>query len=58
VIFEEGPGGRGTLVTVLQEFRIGMVERIWQVITGRNPRQEILENLRHFKARAETRENQ
>ena len=58
VIFEEDPGGRGTLVTVLQEFRIGMVERIWQVITGRNPRQEILENLRHFKARAETRENQ
>ena len=53
VIFEEGPGGRGTLVTVLQKFRIGKVERICQVFTGRNPKQTILENLRHLKARAE-----
>jgi uncharacterized membrane protein len=53
VIFEEGPGGRGTLVTVLQKFRIGKVQRICQVFTGRNPKQAILENLRHLKARAE-----
>jgi uncharacterized membrane protein len=54
VIFEEGPNGRGTLVTVLQQFRIGKVEKIWQVITGRNPKQAIVEDLRQFKARAET----
>ena len=53
VIFEEGPGGRGTLVTVLQKCRIGKVQRICQVFTGRNPKQTILENLRHLKARAE-----
>jgi hypothetical protein len=53
VIFEEGPSGRGTLVTVLQEFRIGKVEKSWQVVTGRNPKDAIVENLRHFKARAE-----
>ena len=58
VIFEEGPGGRGTLVTVLLEFRIGKVEKIWQVVTGRNPKEAIIENLRHFKARAETGKNQ
>jgi uncharacterized membrane protein len=58
VIFEECPGGRGTLVTVLQESRIGKVEKIWQVITGRHPKQAIVENLRNFKARAETVKNQ
>lgn len=57
VVFEEGPGGRGTLVTVLQEFRIGKVEKIWQRITGRNSKQAIVEDLRQFKARAETSEN-
>ena len=58
VIFEEGPSGRGTLVTVLQQFRIGKVEKIRRVVTGRNPKQTIVENLRNFKARAETGENQ
>src|SRR3984957_14893726 len=53
VIFEEGPGGRGTLVSFLQKFHIVKVERICQVFTGRNPKQAILENLRHLKARAE-----
>ena len=56
VIFEECPGGRSTLVTVLQEFRMGKVEKIWQVVTRRNPKQAIVENLRQFKARAETGE--
>jgi uncharacterized membrane protein len=58
VIFEEGPSGRGTLVTVLQQFRIGKVEKIRRVVTGRNPKQTIVENLRNFKARAETGKNQ
>src|ERR1700678_1324678 len=56
VIFEECPGGRGNLVTVLQELRIGKIEKVWQVVR-RNPKQAIVENLRQFKARAETREN-
>jgi hypothetical protein len=34
----------------------GKVENIWQVVTGRNPKQAIVENLRHFKVRAETGE--
>ena len=57
VIFEEGPGGRGTLVTVLLQFRIGKVEKIWQVVTGCNSKQAIVEDLRQFKARAETGES-
>jgi uncharacterized membrane protein len=56
VIFERAPGNRGTLVTVLQEFRIGKLAGMWETITGRNPKQSIIENLRHFKALAETGE--
>jgi uncharacterized membrane protein len=51
VIFEPSPGGRGTMVTVLQEFRMGKL-----TIVGRNPKQAVIENLRHFKALAETGE--
>jgi uncharacterized membrane protein len=57
VIFDEAPDGRGTLVTVLQEFRIGKLEKFWRTVTGRDPKQEIIENLEHFKARAETGES-
>jgi hypothetical protein len=35
---------------------MGKVEKIWQVVTRRNPKQAIVENLRQFKARAETGE--
>jgi uncharacterized membrane protein len=56
VVFEKDPAGRGTLVTVLQEFRMGKFDSLWQTITGRNPRQAVIENLRHFKALAETGE--
>ena len=56
VIFESSPGGRGTLVTVLQEFRMGKLTSAWQTIVGRNPKQAVIENLRHFKALAETGE--
>jgi uncharacterized membrane protein len=56
VIFESAPGGRGTVVTVLQEFRMGKLTSAWETITGRNPKQAIIENLRHFKALAETGE--
>jgi uncharacterized membrane protein len=56
VIFEEAPGGRGTTVTVLQEFRMGKLAGAWETFVGRNPKQAVIENLRHFKALAETRE--
>ena len=56
VIFDEAPGGRGTMVTVLQEFRMGKLTAMWETIVGRNPKQAVIENLRHFKALAETGE--
>ena len=56
VIFETAPGDRGTLVTVLQEFRMGKLTSAWETLTGRNPKQAVIENLRHFKALAETGE--
>ena len=46
----------GTLVTVLQEFRMGKWASLWETIVGRNPKQAVIENLRHFKALAETGE--
>jgi uncharacterized membrane protein len=56
VVFETAPGGRGTIVTVLQEFRMSKLASAWETVTGRNPKQAIIENLRHFKALAETGE--
>ncbi|HET6145650.1 MAG TPA: SRPBCC family protein [Candidatus Acidoferrales bacterium] len=56
VIFDATPGNRGTIVTVLQEFRIGKLTSMWETIVGRNPKQSVIENLRHFKALAETGE--
>ena len=56
VIFEAAPTGRGTMVTVLQEFKMGKLAIAWETLTGRNPKQAVIENLRHFKALAETGE--
>jgi uncharacterized membrane protein len=56
VVFEPSPGGRATMVTVLQEFRMGKLTSLWETIVGRNPKQAVIENLRHFKALAETGE--
>ena len=56
VVFEPAPGGRGTMVTVLQEFRMGKLASAWETLVGRNPKQAVIENLRHFKALAETGE--
>jgi hypothetical protein len=44
------------MVTVLQEFRLGKLANAWETIVGRNPKQSVIENLRHFKALAETGE--
>jgi uncharacterized membrane protein len=56
VIFEAAPEDRGTIVIVLQEFRLGKLANAWETLTGRNPKQSVIENLRHFKALAETGE--
>jgi uncharacterized membrane protein len=56
VIFEDAPGGRGTLVTVLQEFGQGKLKTAADTATNRNPKQSVIENLRHFKAFMETGE--
>jgi len=56
VIFETAPGNRGTIVIVLQEFRMGKLASAWETLTGRNPKQAIVENLRHLKALAEAGE--
>jgi uncharacterized membrane protein len=56
VVFEEMPGNRGTSVTVLQEFAMSKLASAWETLAGRNPKQAVIENLRHFKALAETGE--
>ena len=56
IVFEPAPGNRGTMVTLLQEFRLGKLANMWETIVGRNPKQSVVENLRHFKALAETGE--
>jgi uncharacterized membrane protein len=56
VIFDAAFGNRGTIVTVLQEFRMGKLASMWETIVGRSPKQSVIENLRHFKALAETGE--
>jgi uncharacterized membrane protein len=56
VIFDTATGDRGTIVTVLQMFRMGKLTSMWETIVGRNPKQSVIENLRHFKALAETGE--
>ena len=43
-------------MTVLEQFHAGKLSRLWETITGRDPKQSVVENLRHFKALAETGE--
>ena len=56
VIFENAAGNRGTIVTVLMQFKLGVLDNALATMTGRNPKQAVVENLRHFKAFAETGE--
>lgn len=56
VIFEKAPGGRGTIVTELQQFWMGKLASAWQTLVDRNPKQGVRESLRNFKALAETGE--
>ncbi len=56
VVFEPAPGGRGTFVVVLMAFEMSKVASAWQTFTDRNPKQRVIENVRHFKALAEAGE--
>ncbi|KAA6462121.1 SRPBCC family protein [Acidobacteria bacterium AB60] len=56
VIFDTAAGGRGTIVTILQEFGFGRVSSATATVLSRNPKQAVIENLRHFKALVETGE--
>ena len=56
VIFEPAAGARGTNVILLMAFEVGKLASAWQTLTNRNPKQGVIENLRHFKALAETGE--
>ncbi len=56
VVFDEAPGGRGTIVTLLQEFGQGKLATAMETVASRSPKQAVIENLRHFKALAETGE--
>jgi uncharacterized membrane protein len=56
VAFEPAPSGHGTMVTWLQQFHQGKLATMWAALTGRSPKQAAIENLRHFKALAETGE--
>jgi len=56
VMFEDAIGGRGTMVTLLQQYRLSVLENLTQTIRGRNPKQGVIESLRHFKAFCETGE--
>ncbi len=58
VTFVEAPSGRGTLVTLLQQFKVpgGSFGNAAAGVAKRSPRQTVKENLRHFKEIAETGE--
>jgi uncharacterized membrane protein len=56
VIFEPSAGNRATNVTVLQEFKLGKIASALASMKSRSPRHSVIENLRHFKALAETGE--
>jgi uncharacterized membrane protein len=56
VVFEPAPNGAGTMVTFLQQFHQSKLTTVLASVTGRSPKQAAIENLRHFKALAETGE--
>jgi len=48
--------GRGTVVTLIQHFKVGALANAAASTAERGPRQTVIENLRHFKELAETGE--
>ena len=56
VTFKARKDGRGTVVTLEQEFKIGKLANAAASVAQRGPGQTVIENLRHFKQLAEAGE--
>ncbi len=56
VLFAARRDGRGTVVTLIQHFKVGAVANATAAAAKRSPSQTVIEDLRHFKALAETGE--
>lgn len=56
VTFAARRDGRGTVVTLIQRFKIGTVANAAAAVAKRSPAQTVIEDLRHFKSLAETGE--
>jgi uncharacterized membrane protein len=56
VQFHARRDGRGTVVTLIQHFKIGALANAAASTAKRGPRQTVIEDLRHFKELAETGE--
>jgi uncharacterized membrane protein len=56
VTFAARRDGRGTVVTLVEHFKIGKVANSAISVAKRGPKQTVIENLRHFKELAETGE--
>ncbi len=56
VTFAPRRDGRGTVVTLIQHFKIGKLANAAAAVAQRSPSQTVIENLRHFKQLAETGE--
>lgn len=56
VTFLRREDDRGTLVTLVQHFKIGVIANAAAAVAKRSPSQTVIENLRHFKELAETGE--
>ncbi len=56
VTFAARRDGRGTVVTLIQHFKIGVLANAAAAVAERSPEQTVIEDLRHFKSLAETGE--
>ena len=56
VEFKARRDGRGTVVTLVQRFKVGVLASIFASVAERGPRQTVIEDLRHFKEMAEAGE--
>ncbi len=58
VTFTEAPAGRGTIVTLVQSFKLtgGKLANATAGAVARSPKQMVIENLRHFKQMTEAGE--
>lgn len=56
VVFKPRKDGRGTVVTLEQQFKIGKIANAAASVAKRGPEQTVIEDLRHFKQLAEAGE--